>query len=514
MISKAKKKINLDDLYYHTSPFKAILKLSIPVMITQFILGIFTFINLLFMSLVIKGAPNANVISIFVPLYTVLMSSIWMFTSGSTARMSFYLGKGQYEQVKKIFNCVTINVLGLNSLFIIIGLACAYPIFLLLASGATNIANYAWDFFWPTALSMPFLAIGYLWGISFRNMGNQKVYVTLNVIMLASNVLAQIIMWKTLNTDNKDLQYTMIGICNLISAIVICVAAYVCYLLNKRWNPDTPLSLEKKYMFNNWSITKEIMKIGSPAIVLNFGVTVIGFLTNLVFHFVPIHPDQYILKSGTVDSNLEVHYWQLLFGAGYPIWTMLINPINGIIISGRVVAIYNYGKADFTRVKQSFRATVLILAVYMVLVEVILISAGQYIARDLYNIKNNMQINFNGNDYSLPKANDNSHAVMMIIGMLYWLNAFTVSLSILWQARNKPIQANLCVLNRNVLVELSLVLVFGELAKVTNNYWIFWASYPIMDVIGVCVGYFLYHYGMKSIKSELNLVNLRKKIKI
>ncbi|MDL2246803.1 MATE family efflux transporter [Methanobrevibacter sp. OttesenSCG-928-K11] len=252
-------------------PKKAVLKMSIPMMVAMVINSLYAFID----SVWVAGLGDMALAAIgFVnPVYMVIFGISNGLGAGATAVISKYIGAQNKKEADNSAMHVLILTIILSIIFTILVLIFLKPILIAMGAGPTvNLGLEYGNIFFLGTIFVVFSATAF--GI-LRAEGNVKKTTYAMVVGAVLNIILDPIFIYTLN----------LGVAGAAYASVLSMAI-VCLLLSYWFIKDTYINFNfKEFIYKN-KIVKEILSIGLPAGVEFFFISMLAIAINAILMFV------------------------------------------------------------------------------------------------------------------------------------------------------------------------------------------------------------------------------------
>lgn len=340
-----------NELLNKTHPLKAMLALTLPSMLAQFVNIFYGVVDKLFIANMQSESGLALAgVGICAPITTLITSFTYLICQGASPLFATRLGQKDYKDAQKIMANSFLLLVIITLILMIIFLVFKAP--LLYAFGATeNNYQYASDYITIYVLGTFFCLLS-LGLNSFITCQGKSTRAMLTVIIGAlSNILLDYIFIFPLHMGVKGA-----ALATIISQAISALFAFSFLISNKS---------VVKMTFNGYSLAymKKIMAIGFCPFIITFTDSVILIVMNKMVS---------IYSSANADLYLTINSILLSF------FTLISMPFSGITLGGQPFLSYNYGASNPKRVKQGFLYELMICYIYAVIMFIVSMFFSKY----------------------------------------------------------------------------------------------------------------------------------------
>ena len=305
-------------------PKKAIIKLSIPMMIGNLVQTLYNFVDGVWVAG--TGANSLAAVGLFMPFMLILSALAMGIGIGGSSAISRAIGARDRKKAGDVAGHTIIAG-------VIIGVVVAFSIFpflekIFLTMGATyTTASIAAGYGRIIMFGSPFIFISFLGNAILRGEGDAKRAMYIMIISAIINIFLDPIFIYYFNLGvNGAAIATVISI--IFSAVVI-----IYWLLFKK---DTYVQFSIIHLVHNWDIIKEIFKVGIPSSLAQISMSLTMILINAIV----------IMAGG--DYGIAV------FSGGWRIVMLAVVPIMGIAASVTSVTGAAYGSQNIEKLKTGY----------------------------------------------------------------------------------------------------------------------------------------------------------------
>lgn len=339
------------ELLNKTHPLKAMLALTLPSMLAQFVNILYGVVDKLFIANMQSGSSLALAgVGICAPITTLITSFTYLICQGASPLFATRLGQKNYDDAKKIMANSFLLLVIITVLLMVFFLIFKEP--LLYAFGATtNNFKYANDYITIYVFGT-FFCLMSLGLNSFITCQGRSTRAMITVIIGA--------------VTNIVLDYIFIFPCNMgvkgaALATIIAQAASSLFAFSFLISSKSVVKLSfKGYSFK---YMKGIMIIGFCPFIITFTDSVILIVMNKM---VSIH------AASDADLYLTINSILLSF------FTLISMPFSGISLGGQPFLSYNYGAGEVKRVKQGFLYELMICYIYGIFMFIVSMFLSKY----------------------------------------------------------------------------------------------------------------------------------------
>ena len=420
------------------------------------------------------------------------------------------IGKKHLETSKSWFGSLLV-ILILIAIFevLFIVLVGKYIVFLQNPNLPINYQNIIEHFLYFCAGAVPFIILFVIYTAHLSAEGHTGILVitgvTTNIVFI---VFAEILFssgaFNYIKNRSLEIIYilgTSYVISNAITALVTLVIGKYLY---KKGNTYFDLNFYSLKYFHKERF-KKIIITGSTLFIRTFAVIMGLILVNIILNYIPI-------PKGSIKGNdnriTNATYWQYITSVVSLLFSFALRGLYAIGGgSTRYIMSYNVSTKNIKKLLLTFRTSVFFTFTYLLIMEIILLTATGPILT-LFGIENNAPyIYFDNNVHHTIIATHLLDQAIIItrlsIGGLVFLCLQPILTSYSFATRKTKLTYFIFCLDKLIL-EVPLFTAFAFISKDTNNFQWAWASYLISDFLSFwIIGFFLFHYYRK-IKNSQN----------
>lgn len=274
-----KKEANREQFEYiiHGPIFSSLVKLSLPIMVSQFMQTLYNLADTFWVGKV--GAEAVAAISLSFPLIFLMISVAAGLTIAGTALIAQYQGAGDIKQVEKMAGQL-ISFIGAFSILVsVVGFLWARDL-LSLMGAAPEIIDPATGYLKIIFAGMPFMFGFFIFSASLRGIGDTMT----PAVMMFSSVILNIILDPVLIFGLGP--FPAMGVEGAAVATIFSRAVVAIYAIYIFANGSRGIQLKYQNMIPDWPTIKMIIRIGLPSSIEQSMVS-LGqlFMTTLVASF-------------------------------------------------------------------------------------------------------------------------------------------------------------------------------------------------------------------------------------
>ncbi|NPA74519.1 MAG: MATE family efflux transporter [Euryarchaeota archaeon] len=305
-------------------PKKAIIKLSIPIMIGSMVQTLYNFVDGIWVSGV--GADSLAAVGLFMPFMLILSALGMGIGVGGSSAISRAIGSkdraraGNVAEHTLIMGTIIGTAVGLLMLPFLNG------IFLKMGASA-HIAELATAYGTVIILGTPLMFLSSLGNAILRGEGDTKRAM---YVMLISSILNMILDPIFIFTFNMGVVGAAVA---TVISIAVSATIIMFWLLVKK---DTYVQLRLRYFHRNWSIIKEIFAVGLPSSFAQISMSLTMIILNTI-----------VISAGG-DYGMSV------FAGGWRVVMLAIVPLTGIAAAVTSVTGAAYGAKNMKNLKIAY----------------------------------------------------------------------------------------------------------------------------------------------------------------
>lgn len=345
---------NNRDLFEKASIPKAVTVMGIPTIISMLVVVIYNMADTFFIGKT-NDAMQVAAVSLATPVFMILLAFGNLFGIGGSSSLSRAMGEKNEERVKNISSFCFYSSIGFG-IFIMAVFLLAMNVILKSIGASANTIGFAEKYITYITIGAPFIIVSNAFANIVRAEGAAKESMIGNLIGTVVNIVLDPIMILVL-----DLGVAGAAIATVIGNIAAC-GFYLGYILKR----PTMLSINPKYFKADSGIATGVLSIGIPA-SLN---TILMSIANIVLNNVlGQYGDSPVAAMGVaLKANMLVVMLQIGLCMG-------IQPLIG----------YNYGAANWKRLKRIFTFTAFSTIVLGTVMTIIMVIARESIIRAFIN---------------------------------------------------------------------------------------------------------------------------------
>jgi len=305
-------------------PKKAIIKLSIPIIIGSMVQTLYNFVDGIWVAGL--GQSSLAAVGLFMPFMMILSSLAMGIGVGGSSAISRAIGARNRERAGNIGDHTII-------IGVLIGVLAGFSLLpflegIFLAMGATpETASLAAAYGRVIILGTPFIFLSSLGNAILRGEGDTKRAMYVMLVSSIMNMILDPIFIYTLN----------MGVVGAALATVISIifsASIIMYWLI--WKKDTYVQLRLRYFHHDWDIMKEIFKVGFPSSLSQISMAFTMVILNTIV----------IMAGGD--------YGMAVFSGGWRIVMLAIVPLMGIAAAVTSVTGAAYGARNIENLRTGY----------------------------------------------------------------------------------------------------------------------------------------------------------------
>jgi putative MATE family efflux protein len=417
---------------------KLLTKLSVPAIVGMIVNALYNVVDTIFIGRGV-GTMGIGGLTIAFPVQMFIMAVAMLIGIGAASVISRGLGAGERDRANRSAG----NTLSVSIIFGVIVMAAGYLLMkpLLRILGATEeIMPYARDYLSVIFLGAPFITFAAASNNVVRAEGRAAVAMLTMVIGTGLNILLDPIFIFGLGLGVKGA-----AIATVISQFVSFTFLLLFFLSGR-----SSLKIKLKYLRPNWHVLGEMLKLGLPIFVRQFGVSIFAVIVNNSLR--------------AYGSGLHI----AAFGVVNRLLMFMLMPLMGLSQGFQPIAGYNYGARDYGRVREVVKVSIivstLIAAVFFVIVMLFPRPLLRIFSEDALLIREGIRV-LRTVSIAVPLIG------LQLIGATYFL------------ALGKAIPSLLLGMSRQILFLIPLVLLL-PLAFGLNGIWI---AFPAADFLATAV---------------------------
>jgi putative MATE family efflux protein len=431
-------------------PKKAILRLSIPMIIWMGLQTLYNFVDAAFVARL--GVDALNAIGFFFPFFFVLIAIATGLGIGANASLSRFIGKKDKESADNVTVHSLIIMMATGIAVAVLFLAITRPLFTALGAEG-NVLEMVIDYGVILFAAAPLLFF-FNWGISIlRGEGDMKRVMIVGILGSVLNIILDPIFIFTLDMGVAGAAWAT-AVAFLVSALLL-----VWWMFIKR---DTYVTIRKSYFKYSRAIVKDIMKVGIPATVMQITMAISAIILN-VFIIGLNEPD----GIGTLTT-------------GWRMFMVAILPLIGISTAVVSVTGAAYGAKNYAKLKTAFNYAIKLGIMVEVVVSVaIFVFAAQISA--VFTAGPNGDLIY-----------DDLVLMLQILSWHFPLVAFGMFSSSMFQGTGKGVNALAVTILRTIIITgiVAYILAFTLDMGLVGIFW----GISVGNMVGATLAYFWARY--------------------
>lgn len=417
---------------------KLLVRYAVPSIIALVVNSLYNMVDQIFIGNGVGYLGNAAT-NVILPIMTVVLAVGLMIGDGCAAYMGLNMGKGKPEKAAHGVGNAIVLTISFGVIFTILCEIFLEPLCWMFGATEQSI-SYCIDYGRPIILGFTFLGIDMAFTSIIRADGRANISLVGMLIGCAANVILDPIFIFVFKWGVAGAAWaTIIG--QFLNAVYFIICMTRC----------KTVKLEKKHFILSGRVSGKMCVLGLSSFITQFALVIV---------------------IAVVNNTLKVTGENSVYGADIPVSAMgvvmkvsqvLTSIVLGLATGILPVISYNYGSGQYDRVKKFYKYAFLIGTIVMTAAWVILELFPEQIV-SIFGKQNELYMEF-------------AHQCMQI----YMAACFTVGASIVtgifFQAIDKPIQATVLSLLRQIVILVPAVLILGSFGNVIT---VLWAG-PISD---------------------------------
>ncbi len=426
---------------------KLLFTMALPMIISMLVQALYNVVDSIYVSQISESAITA--LSLAFPIQNILIGFATGVGVGVNSLLSKSLGEGNQTAANRAAgNGVTLALLA-TGIFLLFGFFGARPYFEVQSDIAETVDG--------GTVYIAICCIGSL-GVFIEILGERLLQASgrtfYTMITQGTGAIINIVLDPVLIFGVEALGIPAMGIAGAAAATVIgqWVAAILAVIFNFRFNPDVQFALP--YLKPRAKTLVPVLTVGIPSIIMMAIGSVMTFGMNQILQ-------------GFHETATGV------FGIYFKLQSFFFMPLFGINNATISIVAFNYG----ARNPQRITGTLLRSSLTALCIMILGLLAFQFCPDFLLGI-------FNPTDEFLRIG----RSALRIISLCFPAAAFGIALSASFQAMGDGIYSTITSLCRQLLVLLPAAYLLSLTGEVTNVWW----SFPIAEVVSLCVTVFFY----------------------
>ena len=438
---------------------RLLLKFSMPAIVGMMAQALYNIIDRIFVGQAI-GPDGLAGVTVAFPFMLIAMAFSMLIGFGATALISIRLGEQEKAEAERILGNASVLLVVVSLLITILGLLFLDNI-LVIFGASKAVLPYARDYLKIIVLGSVFQMVGFGLNAAIRGEGNPRIAMLSMLISVVLNAILAPIFIFGFSWGMKGAAWaTVVG--QSVSAIWV-----VAYFLGGA----SLLKLHRRNFHLDRDICIKIFVIGSPPCVMQLAASVLQSILN----------HQLFVYGG----DLAIAAMGIIFS----VFMFFSMPIFGLNQGTQPIIGYNYGARRYDRVKKTLETAILAATSMTVLGFVIVMLFPVQVIR-LFDRDNQALIALG------------SHAIRIAM-LMSPLVGFQIVSASYFQAVNKPREAMLLMLSRQLLLLIPAVIVLPHFFGLDGV----WAAMPTADFIssaltGICLLIELRHLKKRHLATE------------
>lgn len=420
-------------------------KFSIPCILSLLISSLYNIVDQIFIGNSELGFLGNAATSIVFPITIISVAFAWAIGDGSAAFLSLCQGRKDTKNAHiAIGNGILINFI-ISILFVLLGFL--FMDNLLFLFGASKVTlPIAQDYFRIILIFIPVYMLINGMNAIIRADGSPGFSMTSTLIGAIANIILDPIFIFLFKLGIEGAAWaTVIGQClSLITSIIY-------------FTKTKTFKLSWSSFKINFGIFSNVIKLGVSTFITQMSIVIISLVCNIM-----------LSKYGAI-SKYGADIPIAVIGICMKVFTIVINIAVGIILGAQPILGYNYGAKKMSRVKETFKLT-LISTIIVGLISMIIFELCPSVIIKMFGTESELYMEF---------------AIKTFRIFLFFI-AFTCMIkisSIFFQAVGNPVKASIVSLSRDIVLFVPLVIILPKFIGIEG---VLYAS-PIADFIGIII---------------------------
>ena len=408
------------------------MKYAIPSVVALVVNALYNIVDQIFIGWGVGTLGNSATNVIF-PLNMVVMALALLLGDGGAAYLSLELGRGNKEKAEKGVNNTFSWLVIVGIVFCIICVIFLKPLTALFGATPDNL-NYALEYGRIVVLGFPFVIVGCGMCSLIRADGTPQLTMIAMIVGCLSNVVLDALFVLGFGWGMKG------------AALATVIGQILNFAISMWYVPK----------FKTVKITIKAMKpeVGMLKKMAGFGVS--SFVSQIAIAVIMTVINYYLVHCG-MNSEYGADIPLAAFGIVMKFNTILISIVTGIGTGAQPIVGYNYGRADYKRVKKTLSIAVKSATLFAVIFFVIFqVFPGPLTAMfgdqgDLYT------------EFSIMS--------FRIFTLLCFLNGFQTVAAIFFQSIGKPVMSGAISLSRQIVFLIPAVMILCSYMGIKGVLW-------------------------------------------
>ncbi len=424
---------------------KLLFRFSIPCILSLLISSLYNIVDQIFIGNSELGYLGNAATGIVFPITIIAVSFAWCFGDGAAAYLSLCQGRNDTKNADKaIGNSIVFTVI-ISILFLIFGFLWKDELLYLFGASEKSI-SLARDYYVIILSAIPVYMLGNSMNAVIRADGSPGFSMASTLVGAIINIILDPIFIFGFHLGIKGAAYATI-----LGQIVTLVVSIIYYTKTKTFR------LSKESFQINFSIFKNVIKLGISTFITQMSIVVISLVCNMM-----------LSKYGALSeygSDIPI----AVIGITMKVFSIVINIIVGIILGAQPILGYNYGAKKINRVKETFKK-VLFYSFLVGIIATILFELCPSVIISIFGTNDTLYMEF-------------ATLTIRIFLILVTFTCIIKMSSIFFQAVGSPLKATIVSLTRDIVFFVPLVIILPKFMGITG---VLVAS-PIADVFGMII---------------------------
>ena len=436
------------------------MKYAIPSVIALVVNALYNIVDQIFIGWGVGTLGNSATNVVF-PLNMVVTALALLLGDGGAAYLSLELGKGDKKKAEKGVNNTFSWLIIVGIVFCIICVIFLKPLTALFGATPDNL-TYALEYGKIVVLGFPFVIVGCGMCSLIRADGTPQLTMIAMIIGCLSNVVLDAVFVLGFGWGMKG------------AALATVIGQILNFAISMWYVPR----------FKTVKISVKVMKpeFGMLKKMAGFGVS--SFVSQIAIAIIMTVVNYYLVHCG-MDSKYGADIPLAAFGIVMKFNTILISIVTGIGTGAQPIVGYNYGRADYKRVKKTLGIAVKFATLFAVIFFVVF-QAFPEVLTAMFGNQGELYTEF-------------SVMSFRIFTLLCFLNGFQTVAAIFFQSIGKPVLSGAISLSRQIVFLIPAVMILCNYMGIKG---VLWAG-PVADGLA-------FVFALVLIVAEVNKINFEK----
>ena len=416
-----------------TAPLgRLMLKYAVPSVIALVVNALYNIVDQIFIGWGVGTLGNSATNVVF-PLNMVVMALALLLGDGGAAYLSLELGRGNQKKAEKAANNTFTWLIVVGIVFCLICIALFEPLTTLFGATPDNLP-YVYAYGRIIILGFPFVVVGSGMCSLIRADGTPQLTMIAMIVGCVANVIL-------------DALFVLGFGWGMEGAAIATVIGQILNLAFSLWYVPRfkNVKISLKAMKPSFRLLKKIAEYGVSSFVSQIAVAIIMTVINY-----------YLVHCG-MNSEYGADIPLAAFGIVMKFNTILISIVTGIGTGAQPIVGYNYGRADYARVKKTFLLAVKVSTAFAILF---------FLVFQLFPRQLTAMFGEQGDLYTTFSINS-----FRIFTLLCFVNGFQTVAAIFFQSIGKPVISGLLSLSRQIIFLIPAVMILCSLIGINGVLW-------------------------------------------